>query len=297
MGERRIVIEADPHGAWEMIRSPVAPGLEGLVRDYVGFREESAARLERRETPSELVTLIVNFGAPLDVAAVGQAGDRLDGSFLARICGTPAVVGFAGVSAGVQIDMSPLGAHMLLDLPMDELPDPVVALADVMGAEGRLLGGRLAAMPGWEERFDYLDDLLLRRFARARAPKASVEWAWRSLLASGGSIPIGRLTDRLACSPNHLIRGFRSQVGVTPKQAGSIIRFGRASRALRSTSPPALAALAAACGYHDQSHMTRDFRRYAGTTPAAYARARHPSFLGVDEDGVNSVQDGGAEPA
>jgi AraC-like DNA-binding protein len=290
---RPIEAQTDPGGAWEMFRSPVASPLRGLVREYIGFREESAKPLARRETPSEVVTLIVNFGVPLDVAAVGDEGDSYAGSFLARICGTPAIVSFAGVSAGVQIDMSPLGAHMLLDLPMDELPDPVVDLADVMGTEG----ARLAAMDGWEARFDYLDELFLARFAAARPPQPSVEWAWGSLLDSGGCVPISRLTDRLGCSPNHLIRGFRDQVGVTPKQAGRIIRFSRASGALRSAAPPALADLAASCGYHDQSHMTRDFRRLAGTTPSAYARARHPDFLGVAEHGVNFVQDEGASPA
>jgi AraC-like DNA-binding protein len=280
-----------------MFRSPVAPALRGLIREYLGFREESAETLARRETPSEVVTLIINFGAPLEVAAVGEPGDAYAGSFLARICGTPAVVSFAGVSAGIQIDMSPLGAHMLLDLPMDELPDPVVDLGDVMGPAGARLGERLAAMPGWPARFDYLDDLFTRRFAAARAPQPSVQWAWGSLVASGGSVPISRLTDRLRCSPSHLIRGFRDQVGVTPKQAGRIIRFSRASGALRSTSPPALAELALSCGYHDQSHMTREFRRFAGTTPSAYARARHPDYLGVAEHGVNFVQDIGAAPA
>jgi hypothetical protein len=261
MRERLIAGSADPAGAWEMHRSPPAPALTALVREYVGFREESSQPLARRETPSEVVTLIVNIGVPLEVGVVGGRTEPFAGSFLARISGTPAVVSFAGVSAGVQVDMSPLGAYMLLDLPMDELPDPVVDLAEVMGAEGRYLGERLAAMSGWHERFDYLDDLFLAR------------------------------------SANHLIRGFRDQIGVTPKQAGRIIRFNRAAGALRSPLPPPLAELAAACGYHDQSHMSREFRALAGTTPLASARARHPVYLGVAEHGVNFVQDDGIQHA
>jgi len=63
-----------------------------------------------------------------------------------------------------------------------------------------------------------------------------------------------------------------------------VVRFDRASRALRRSRPAPLARLAAECGYHDQAHMTREFRALAGTTPAAYAGARLPGYLGVAAD-------------
>ena len=48
----------------------------------------------------------------------------------------------------------------------------------------------------------------------------------------------------------------------------------RAKALLERDDPPALARLAFECGYYDQSHLGNEFRRIAGTTPAAYAASR-----------------------
>lgn len=287
----RVSRRFDSAGAWEMASAPPPPSLRGLVHEYVGFVETSATPLRRRETPSSLVTLIINLGTPLSVTPLGAEPTAHDSSFIARISSLPAVTEFVGTSAGIQVDMTPLGAHMLLDLAMDELPEPSANLDELLGLDAALLTEQLAGISAWEERFERLDRFILRRLEAARDPSPSVTWAWRALLTSGGRVEIGALTDRLGCSRRHLIAGFRDQVGVPPKTAAAIIRFARAASLLRRGGDVSLAEVAFASGYHDQSHMSRDFRRFGGTTPAVYAGAWHSSFPGVPEDVINSVQD------
>jgi hypothetical protein len=120
-----------------------APGLRGLVHGYTGFVERATARLRRREFPSGRVTMIVNFGPPLAVSVPGER-PGLERSFVAPISALPAVTEFSGVSRGVQVDLTPLGPHMLLGLPMDELPQPVVGLEQLLGRAGGLLVEQLA---------------------------------------------------------------------------------------------------------------------------------------------------------
>ena len=48
------------------------------------------------------------------------------------------------------------------------------------------------------------------------------------------------------------------------------MRFRRAIDLLTSPDPPPLDELAFTCGYYDQSHLDRDFREFAGTTPTDY---------------------------
>jgi AraC-like DNA-binding protein len=53
-----------------------------------------------------------------------------------------------------------------------------------------------------------------------------------------------------------------------------VIRFHRASQALRNQlafdGRTDIARVAADCGYHDQSHLVRDFRAFTGLAPSQW---------------------------
>jgi AraC-like DNA-binding protein len=68
-----------------------------------------------------------------------------------------------------------------------------------------------------------------------------------------------------------LVRRFREQIGVTPHAFQVNLRVEGARALLAAGSAPA--AVAAACGFADQPHLTRTFKRAVGVTPGSYARA------------------------
>jgi AraC family transcriptional regulator len=72
--------------------------------------------------------------------------------------------------------------------------------------------------------------------------------------------------------PVHLARMFRALENKTPGDYLQRLRVRAACDLLRNWEWP-LAAIAADCGFADQSHFTRVFRRLAGTTPAQFRRA------------------------
>ena len=81
---------------------------------------------------------------------------------------------------------------------------------------------------------------------------------------------MGEVARRIGVSQRRLIQVFAAEVGLRPKLYCRVRRFGRVREMIGRAAAPDWAAVAAACGYFDQSHMIRDFRAFAGLTPLAY---------------------------
>ena len=64
-------------------------------------------------------------------------------------------------------------------------------------------------------------------------------------------------------------RKFRNDFRLTPQKYLRRLRIRMASRALVYTGQ-SLAEVAVGCGFSDQSHFTREFRRQFGRTPREY---------------------------
>lgn len=69
-----------------------------------------------------------------------------------------------------------------------------------------------------------------------------------------------------------IARAFSARFGTAPHRQLVQLRLAEARRLLRQGAAPA--EVAAACGFADQSHLTRWFRRAYGLPPAAFVRGR-----------------------
>jgi AraC-like DNA-binding protein len=270
---------------WEMVHAAPDPRLADHVISYCSYDERTTSFVRRRELPSARVVLIVNLGEPIRVFAPGQAGwSEQAVGFVAGLHDTYALTETGGAQAGMQIDLTPVGAHLLLGLPMDELTQRVVTIEELFGADGLLLREALAEAPGWPERFALVDDFLLGLLDDARSPVPSVTRALHRLRESGGTMPVGAVAAEIGCSRRHLIDRFREQVGVTPKLFARILRFERVVALVDARTSMGWAEIAHACGYYDQAHMIRDFNQFAGSPPSEFARRRLPDGGGVIGD-------------
>ena len=254
--------------AWEVAHRAAYPALRPyLLSQPEGWRQSRGNQpIELREIPFPGVPLILNFAGEWVVDS-----DRRD-SFLAGLHTRPAFVSGSAEWACIELRLTPVGAHRLLRMPMHELANATVELADVLPGAHEL-SGRLRDAETWAERFDLVDRFLLKRFVHSTPPAPPVAWSWAHLRSTGGGAPIKTLADESGWSQRLFIKRFREHVGVAPKTFARLVRFDRAVTAVRSPDKRSLGEIAFDCGYFDQSHMNRDFRELAGMTPTQLAAA------------------------
>jgi AraC family transcriptional regulator len=88
----------------------------------------------------------------------------------------------------------------------------------------------------------------------------------------GASVSVARIARAVGVHPVHLARVFRAHLGASPGEYARRRRIERATGRLIA-GRDTLADIAAALGYADQSHFTREFAREAGHSPARFRNA------------------------
>lgn len=288
-------------GHWQTAQRAADSRLRAYVHGYFASTSNLRAPVQEHHVPSTEVPLVLNFGAPhrrVDVASAGDWSAR-DGVWVVGLHDRHQLTAAIGERQFMIVRFTPIGAHLFIGLPMHAIANQAVDLELIDPTLARALVGRTSA-GSWTDRFAAVESLIARRVADARIP-ASIDVAWRRLVATDGRVALGSLATELECSHRTLIARFRTCVGLPPKTIARLLRFNRAVRSLdrvsrtRANGPagkPYLAAkhpdeprvgaiqwadLAADCGYFDQAHLIREFREFAGLTPDAFLRRM--SFL------------------
>lgn len=253
----------------EYVRGRPHPALAGLVLGYSGYHECSPVPRRRRQAPTGSCTLILSLDPAIRL--YGPAGPVVRRSFLAGMHDVAVHTEFTGAQTGVQVDLTPLGAHVLLGGRMSELTNQVPGLDELGVRELAAVAARLGDDPGWRDRFDDVDAALRRLADASRTrPDPEVAWVWHQLVRAGGQRGVAELAEAVGWSRRRLLTRFGAQVGLGPKTAARVLRFRRAADLLAADGPPSIADVAAATGYADHSHLVREFRTLAGCTPTHY---------------------------
>jgi AraC-like DNA-binding protein len=117
--------------------------------------------------------------------------------------------------------------------------------------------------------FELLDD---PRPARVKLGSARAVERARECLheADDGWVDLDTLSGEAGISRFHLLRSFKQKYGLPPHAYQIGLRLGKAQRLLRRGVP--VAQVAVECGFTDQSHLSRHFKKTLGVTPGRFAR-------------------------
>ena len=111
----------------------------------------------------------------------------------------------------------------------------------------------------------------------------------------GATIRASELAAAACLSPSHFFRSFKAVAGITPARYISRRRIERACQEMSATRQ-SLTEIALICGFCDQAHFTKVFRRWTGESPLSWRRGHRSQTLpqplsgeifGLQRSGVN----------
>jgi len=139
-----------------------------------------------------------------------------------------------------------------------------------------------------------------RYFLEARSGVAVDSMLFKAGVAmrkANGTLPVSEVAAAAHATVRTLERNFKQSSGHTVKDVSAVMRFEQVRNQLWLNPDISIAGLAHELGYADQSHLSREFKRYSGTTPAAFARKAKKGKRVVSGDFVAFVQaQGGGFP-
>lgn len=261
-----------------------------MVTVVVDIHVERTARLNYREyhspefahgcietmwsfRPEKLARYLVLPDGRVDLLARFHVGPNDAVSHIRLIVAGPAMrsslVPAAPHNGFLGVRFRPAWGAICLGLNPQMLRDVTLLHEEVYAALGRLAIPLVQAKNTGELRQNLLNTactlasgiLLDSRFARTAK-------AISLLQARDGKCSVEALAQEAGVSVRTLHRDIVAMTGLSAKSLGTLFRFQRAMRILRLAPSHNLAMLAAEAGYSDQSHMTRDFLRFGGFTPA-----------------------------
>jgi len=245
--------------------SPLSKHVECIWLLESGDQREYAT--PERILPDGCFELILNFGAPFrEHKEVGRS--ELQPSRLVVGQMTQSVlVSPTGPVQLLGIRFAPGGSLPFFPVPPGELTNRIAPLNDIARALDRELSGRAYEVRELAEKIGVVETLLIRRMNAKEDRGASLRKAISEIVSSGGQTSVDRLAKDLGVSCRQLERRFVGEVGIGPKLLCRILRFQQVFRAVEQADKN-WARIAADCGYHDQAHLIRDFRQFAGQTPS-----------------------------
>lgn len=111
-----------------------------------------------------------------------------------------------------------------------------------------------------------------------------------AIQAANGTIPVSQVAEAAHTTVRTLERKFKRSSGFTVKDISGLMRFEQVRNRLWHEPDSNLAGLAHELGYADQAHLSKEFKRYSGTSPAAFARKTKKRKQAVSNDFVAFVQ-------
>jgi len=235
--------------------------------------------------PDGYAEIIFHFGGDCSISHNGNV-QPLPSPFMVGLLNQPVIFYAKNVLEIIAIRCFPWTVFDLLGLPSGKDGVRIVEhpIAQLQSALHKLIHARKIEEAVTEVKQYFLN-------ARSRIAADSMLFkAGVAMRKANGTLPVSEVAAAAHATVRTLERKFKQSSGYTVKDVSGLMRFEQVRNQLWHSPDSNLAGLAHELGYTDQSHLSREFKRYSGTTPAAFARKAKKGKQTVSGDFVAFIQ-------
>lgn len=217
--------------------------------------------------PDGYAEIIFHFGSGCNISYNGSL-QPLPSPFIMGLLNQPVLLSTKNRFDVIGVRCFPWTVFDLLGLPPGSDPvriseHPVARLQPALNK--RMVAGRTEEALAMVKA--YFVDLRSRVAIDSMLFKAGA-----AMREANGAMPVSQVAAAAHATVRTLERKFKQSSGHTVKDVSGLMRFEQVRNQLWLDPRSNIAGLAQELGYTDQSHLSREFKRYSGTTPAAFAR-------------------------
>lgn len=258
---------------------PVAEPLANYIQSLwaIESEHESDAYVKSQIMPDGIVEIIFHYRDPFFTYRDNNKSIQPE-NFAISMMRKYVEIESSGKTGFVSARFYPWGAYHFFREPVQNFLDQIIDARRLWGDRSTQIIETLKASNSIEERFKLIEQFLLHRLVEFKRTDTSIDEVIKLVRSEKGQLSIEEVCDRTRLSKKQLERSFQATVGTTPKIFSRISRFLAICNNLQDHKGKTLSELSHECGYYDQAHFIKEFKKFSGYTPKEFFQKENVYF-------------------
>jgi AraC-like DNA-binding protein len=225
--------------------------------------------------PSGFNAMVFNYADPyrayfqkdkIEEVPLAFASGQFTGNYHLELTGKIGMIG---------IVFKPTSLHNYFNLMMADMVNNRIDLRDFLGGTGEKLFQNIKNGKSIEVRVSLLEAYLLSFSESVKRKLTIIDEAIDFIDLKKGMVTIEEVLSKYKISRRYLEKKFLEKVGIPPKLYARIRRFSYLSNIVAHHKKIDWQDIVFKNGYHDQSHLVKDFKIFNQMKPSAYHQEHH----------------------
>lgn len=177
-------------------------------------------------------------------------------------------------SSMMVIQFQPCGVYPFLNFPVEELNKQIVDADLIFGKNIIRLREQLLEATTPNCKFQLVEQWLMNCLSESSASYKVISNAVQKICEYPSMKSIEMISQKTGYSHKQFIQLFKKYVGLTPKYFQRVQRFNKVLQELEVRQEINWSALSNDCGFYDQAHFIKEFRKFSGFNPEEFLREK-----------------------